>query len=506
MIRLTIDNHEVQVPDGTTILEAAEKVGIYIPTLCYAKTLKPSTSCMVCVVRVEGIKHLLPACGTRVAENMHVITCDEHIQKARKAAVELLLSDHVGDCLGPCMVGCPAKMNIPLMIRQIAAGDFGAAIQTVKKDISLPAVLGRICPAPCEKVCRRKQADGAVSICLLKRFVADVDLGSEMPFTPTCQQDTGKKVAIVGGGPAGLSAAYYLRQGGIACSIYDNHEQPGETLRYADMDRTVLPIEVLDAEIDRIMTIGIEFHGNIRFGKDVSMDDLKRQYDAVLLATGVSEGDTIPVNRPGYMTSEKGVFAAGGCIGSRNLCIRAVADGKEAAISIQSFLLGGGDVPKPDYNHRTGQLDPSEMAVLMRQAADTVRQEPEAIAKGLTAEQAQAEAARCLHCDCRKADACQLRDRATEFDAHQRTWQGEKRLFRQVTEHEQILFEPGKCIRCGLCIQTAQAEGEPIGLSFQGRGFDEEIVVPLDKTFTRGLTKAAKKCVEICPTGALALK
>jgi predicted molibdopterin-dependent oxidoreductase YjgC len=90
--------------------------------------------------------------------------------------------------------------------------------------------------------------------------------------------------------------------------------------------------------------------------------------------------------------------------------------------------------------------------------------------------------------------------------ARQKTWQGEKKLFRQITEHEQILFEPGKCIQCGLCVQMAEKEGEQFGLSFKGRGFYTEITVPLNKSIMCGLTKAAIKCVQICPTGALVVK
>ena len=169
MPKLFIDNREVEVDNGATILDAAGKLGIEIPTMCFLKDYKPSTSCMVCVVKVNGLDNLVPACGTVVKDGMRVESSSDQVRQARKAALELLLSDHVGDCLGPCQVICPARMNIPLMIRQIAAGKFREAIATVKKDIALPAVLGRICPKPCEKGCRRAVFDEAVSICLLQR-------------------------------------------------------------------------------------------------------------------------------------------------------------------------------------------------------------------------------------------------------------------------------------------------------------------------------------------------
>ena len=209
MAKLTIDNREVDVPGGATILDAAGKLGIDIPTLCFLKGCKPSTSCMVCVVQVEGFASLVPACATVAVDGMKVHSDCGQVHAARKAALELLLSDHVGDCLGPCHTICPAQMNIPLMIRQIAAGDMSSAVATVKKDIALPAVLGRICPKPCERGCRRAAIDDAVSICLLKRYVADVDLASEAPYLPPCEPSTGKKIVIIGAGPTGASAWGY---------------------------------------------------------------------------------------------------------------------------------------------------------------------------------------------------------------------------------------------------------------------------------------------------------
>ncbi|MHC4196261.1 MAG: 2Fe-2S iron-sulfur cluster-binding protein, partial [Planctomycetota bacterium] len=187
MVRVVIDNREVEVEAGSTILDAASKLGIEIPTMCFLKGYRPSTSCMVCVVEVVGLNKLVPACGSIAEEGMRVITSSEEVARARRMALELLLSDHLGDCMGPCQVICPAKMEIPLMIRQIAAGRLEEAIATIKKDIALPAVLGRICPAPCERGCRRGSFDKAVSICKLKRYAADVDLQSPKAYLPVCK-------------------------------------------------------------------------------------------------------------------------------------------------------------------------------------------------------------------------------------------------------------------------------------------------------------------------------
>jgi NADH dehydrogenase/NADH:ubiquinone oxidoreductase subunit G len=121
MINLTIDGKSINVPEDATILDAAQTLGIHIPTLCYLKEIKPLTSCMICVVKVEGRWNLLPACATRVEEGMMVMNDHPEVTKARRTALELLLSDHVGDCMGPCQVACPAGMDIPRMIRYMEA-------------------------------------------------------------------------------------------------------------------------------------------------------------------------------------------------------------------------------------------------------------------------------------------------------------------------------------------------------------------------------------------------
>lgn len=521
MITLTIDKRKVQVPEDTTILDAAERLGIHIPTLCYAKNFKPSTSCMVCVVRVQGLRHFVPACGTRVSENMIVKTEDDHIRRSRKAAIELLLSDHVGDCVGPCVIGCPANMNIPLMLRQIISGDLAAAIRTIKEDIPLPAILGRICSAPCEKVCRRAQHDGAVSICILKRYVADIDLHSEPPYQPECAESLNKQVAIIGAGPAGLSAAYYLKRLGIDPVLYDDHSQPGGILRYSDNYRSVLSLQVIEREIEQILKLGVGFRGNTRIGKNMLIDELKKEYDAILITVGdlkqndynghgdlgvVFKNGKIEVERPYYLTSEKGIFAAGGCVGSRSLCIRAVADGKEAAYAIKSYLLKQAILPIKKYNHQMGRNSEQEMAVFLKQALVQERIEPNDSESGFSTSEAKSESLRCLHCDCRKPNNCQLRDLAGDVGARRSTWQGSKTVFEQITSHGNIIYEPGKCIKCGLCIQITERVSQQVGLSFEGRGFEMKVVVPLNKSLADVLSNVYTECVDMCPTGALAFK
>lgn len=531
MKKLIIDNQEVEVDDGATILDAARKLGIEIPTMCHLVGCKPSTSCMVCVVKVAHLDYLVPACGAVAEDGMLVDSDSDEVHQARRAALELLLSDHLGDCMGPCQITCPANMNIPLMIRQIMRGELRAAIATVKKDIALPAVLGRICPAPCERACRRAVYDEAVSICLLKRYVADVDLQSPEPYLPSCKPTQDKRVAIVGAGPAGLAAAYYLRQQGFECTIFDEHEKPGGMLQYA-VPHQELPRDVLDKEIALIEKLDVKFRCQTRIGTTLSMDDLRKCFDVVFVAIGkLSPGDAqylglqtsqsgIVINTETYETSLAGVFAGGDAVRKRRLTVRAVADGKEAAVSIGQYLSGQQmtGAAKP-FNIHIGKLKDGEIEKFLTCASKSPRAIPSQKDWGLNNVQAREESARCLHCDCRKAESCKLRQYAQDYGARPGRYKGERRSFIQhfqpfdfvqggelVEPHPDIIYEPGKCINCGLCIQIAAEAGEELGLTFVGRGFDVRVAVPFDHSMADALKRTASQCVAACPTGALAFK
>ncbi len=519
MPKLRIDNREVCVEPGHTILDAARKLGIDIPTLCFRQGHEPNASCMVCLVKLKGQHHLVPACATRAEDGMQVESETPEVHEARRRSLELLLGDHLGDCEAPCQSACPAHMDIPRMIRQIAAGRLREAIATVKADIPLPAVLGRICPAPCEKACRRAAADEAVSICLLKRYAADADLASAEPYLPDRRSENGKRVGIVGAGPAGLSAAYYLLQEGYSCTLLDEHDLPGGMLRYG-VDEAKLPREVLDAEIEIVRRLGAEFQLGARVGAGPSLADLQPDFDALLIAAGQVGADQVAaleleassagirIDRNTYQTSSAGVFAAGDAVRARRLAVWAVADGKGAAAAIDQYLTGREVTGRArPFTTRIGRLEEDEIQTLLAGASRAGRVRPaEEGGAGFARAEAAAEAFRCLHCDCRKAGDCKLRTYAFAYAARPSHYKGQRRRFEQYREHPEVIHEPGKCISCGLCVQIAAKAGEPLGLTFIGRGFDIRVAVPFGRSLAEALGKAAAECVAACPTGALAFK
>ena len=149
MVQIKINGHETIVEEGISVLNAAKIAGFTVPSMCYNEELGHFTSCMLCLVKDGVDGRLFPSCSVTATDGMTIITDDEEIREARQTGLELLLSEHVGDCQGPCQVACPAHMDIPQMNRLIAAGKFKEALRLVKQDIALPSVLGRICPAPC---------------------------------------------------------------------------------------------------------------------------------------------------------------------------------------------------------------------------------------------------------------------------------------------------------------------------------------------------------------------
>lgn len=284
MINLTINGKAVQAPEGSTILEAARSAGIYIPTLCYDEAVEVYGACGLCVVEAEGIPKLLRSCSAKVSEGMVVNTESERVVQSRKIAMELLMSAHDGDCVAPCQLNCPARTDCQGYVGLIANGEYDAALKLIKNKIALPASIGRVCPHPCEKACRRQNVEEPINIAQLKAFAADMDLKSDS-YIPEKQESSGKKVAIIGGGPAGLTAAYYLTIMGHSVTVYDMMDKMGGMLRYG-IPQYRLPKEVLDKEIAIIEKTGVKFVNNVKLGVDFTVKSLKEENDAVIVAVG----------------------------------------------------------------------------------------------------------------------------------------------------------------------------------------------------------------------------
>ncbi|OUO76007.1 molybdopterin oxidoreductase [Blautia sp. An249] len=283
--RLNIDGKECLGIPGQTILEVAKENDIVIPTLCYDERTEIYGACGLCVVEVEGNPKLCKACATQIAPNMVVRTKTDRVIESRKTNLELLLSNHRGDCRPPCVLACPAQTDCQGYVGLIANGRYEEAIELIKDKIPLPASIGRVCPHPCETACRRGMVDEPVSIAWLKRFAADTDMFGEDPFMPEIAPETGKNVAIIGGGPYGLSMAYFLRQKGHEVTIYEAMPKLGGMLRYG-IPEYRLPKEVLDEEIALIERMGVTMVPNTKIGKDISFETIKRDFDAVCIGIG----------------------------------------------------------------------------------------------------------------------------------------------------------------------------------------------------------------------------
>src|SRR5580765_3846512 len=170
-LKIRIDGHDVQLAAGQSVLDGARKLGIDIPTLCYLEKCGPLNSCLVCLVKING--KLVPSCGTKAAPGMIVESETAEVHEARRTALELLFSDHVGDCLAPCHRLCPLGLEIPVMIREIKAGKLDQSAGTIRNSLSLAGVLGRLCHHPCEQGCRRGNWDDPPAIRDMDRFVTD---------------------------------------------------------------------------------------------------------------------------------------------------------------------------------------------------------------------------------------------------------------------------------------------------------------------------------------------
>jgi formate dehydrogenase major subunit len=293
MLNTILNDKIVQAQKGETILDLAKRLNVNIPTLCNDNRLDPFSSCYLCIVEIIGMRGLQPACSTKVNEGMKIYTNNDRVRKSRKTALELLLSNHYADCMAPCRQTCPAGVDVQGYISLISKGLYKEAVALIKEVNPLPAICGRVCVRPCEVACRRNfLEETGVGIDYLKRYATDVDLSSGEPWKPEIKSKTGKKTAIIGAGPAGLTAAYYLAVEGIEVEIFEASPDPGGMLRYG-IPPYRLPNEIIDSEVKNITDLGVKIHYNKKLGSNISYKEIKQKFDSCILTIGSQVGTSI---------------------------------------------------------------------------------------------------------------------------------------------------------------------------------------------------------------------
>jgi NADPH-dependent glutamate synthase beta subunit-like oxidoreductase len=240
--------------------------------------------------------------------------------------------DFVPEDTPPCAAACPAGIDVPGYVRLIAEGKPLEAHKLILEKVPFPGILGRVCVRPCETRCRRGEVNQPIAICALKRYAADKGDGAFQAATQV-SGDTGRRVGVVGAGPAGLTAAFYLKKRGHDVTIFEAKGKPGGMMRYG-IPSYRLPEEILDKEINQVLRVGIKLETNKKLGKDFTIDGLRAQgFDAIFIGTGLQESRRIQLDGADLPDVLWGVDF-----------LRGVGEGKEIRLKERVLVVGGGNV------------------------------------------------------------------------------------------------------------------------------------------------------------------
>ncbi len=286
MKSIIIDSINIDVFESKSILQVAKDHDIDIPSLCGLNTKGEKVACDVCVVEVDG--EIKRSCELTAEPGMIINTQSPALTTHRQTALSNILSDHYADCLAPCQTACPAGVDVQSYLHFIAQNEHKKAVEVIKRTLPMPLSIGRVCPAFCETECRRGLVDEPIAIRQLKRHASDIDLHAQESYTPPKKAAKGKKIAVVGSGPGGLTCGYYLTNEGYEVTVLESMPAAGGWLRYG-IPEYRLPKSILDKEIEIMCKNGMTIELNKHLGTDFSLSQLTQEFDAVCMAIGASQ-------------------------------------------------------------------------------------------------------------------------------------------------------------------------------------------------------------------------
>ncbi|NWF94379.1 MAG: FAD-dependent oxidoreductase [Syntrophaceae bacterium] len=310
----------------------------------------------------------------------------------------------------PCTATCPLHCNAQGYVALISQGKFKEALALVREKLPFPGILAYVCSHPCETECKRIEEDRPISICDLKRFLVDHVEEPEFQFAPPQEKD--RKVAIIGSGPSGLTAAYDLRKMGYRVTLFESRSEIGGLLTHG-FPPYRLPSKIVEKDLSVIHRMGIEIRPNTEVGREISAKALYQSFDAIFIAVGMAGAEriapifeglkltrrgTIKVNPLSLETGVRGIFAGGDSVTGPGTIVESMAHGRKAAISIDRFLRGEDLMQGRESEGRQRSPFASSLPDSKRMQREALPDMVKPLGPGLTPEEAMEEAKRCLNC------------------------------------------------------------------------------------------------------------